>query len=106
MSAIEGYKSAIAATLKPGGANVGSDPHLCVLVNIFYTDRPVERNLVLHWDLAVVLDALTKSPFEFERHYMASVELKLLTLKMVFLLSLATGARRGEIHALDRSWIR
>ena len=47
---------------------------------------------------------LTKSPFECCD--MASVELKLLTFIMVFLLSLATGAGCGEIHALDRSWIR
>ena len=44
VSTIEGYKSAIAAILKPGGTNVGSDPHLCGLVNSFYTDRLVERN--------------------------------------------------------------
>ena len=37
---------------------------------------------------------------------MASVDLSLLTYKTVFLLSLATGARRGEIHALDRSLLR
>ena len=41
-----------------------------------------------------------------EPHDMASVELKLLTLKTDFLLSLATGMRRGEIQALDRSRIR
>ena len=51
MSTIEGYKLAIVATLKPWGANVGSDPHLCGLVNSFYTDRPVERNLAPHWAL-------------------------------------------------------
>ena len=54
--------------------------------------------------MLIVLSALTKSPFE--RRDMALIDLKLLTLKTVFLLSLATGARRGEIHALDRSRIR
>ena len=52
----------------------------------------------------MVLGVLTKSPFE--RCDMASVELKFLTFKMGFLLSLATEARHGEIHALDRSRIR
>ena len=52
------------------------------------------------WDLTVVLDAFTKSPFQ--PWDMASVELKFLTFKRVFLLSLASGARRGEIHTLDR----
>ena len=86
MSPIEGYKSAIAVTLKPGGTNVGSDPHLCRLINSFYMKRLVERNLSPHWDLSVVLGALTKPPFEPRN--MASVELKFLTFKMVFPLSL------------------
>ena len=72
VSMIEGYKSAIAATLKTGGMNVGTDQHLCGLVYSFYTDRPVGSNLALRWDLLVVLDALTKSPFE--RCVMASVK--------------------------------
>ena len=99
VSTIEGYKSAISSTLKVRGVNLGTDPFLCGLVNSFYTDRPVERNLAPRWDLSVVLNALTKPPFE--PRDMASVELKFLAYKTVFLLSLATGARRGEIHALD-----
>ena len=31
-----GYKSAIARTLKTRGAKVGTDPHLCGLINSFY----------------------------------------------------------------------
>ena len=104
VSTIEGYKSAISATLKVTGVNFGTDPFLCGLVNSFYTDRPIERNLAPRWDLSVVLSALTKSPFE--PRDMATIDLSLLTYKTVFLLSLATGARRGEIHALDRSLLR
>ena len=62
-------------------------------------DRPVERNLAPHWDLSVVLDPLTKSPFERR-------DMEPLTLKTVFLLSLAIGARRRKIHTLYRSGIR
>ena len=47
----------------------------------------------------MVLDALTKWPFEL--HDAASVELKHLTFKTVFLLALALGARLGDIHALN-----
>ena len=60
---IEGYKLAIAATLKARGVNVGTEPHICRLISSFYTDRPVEINLVLLWDLTIVLDAFTKSTF-------------------------------------------
>ena len=70
---------------------MGTDPHICWLINNFYMDRPVEPNLVPPWDLAVVLNALNKSPFE--PRDMASVDLKFLTFKTVFLLSLASGAR-------------
>ena len=48
---IEGYKSAIAATLKARGMNVGTDPHICGLISSFYIDRLVEPNLVPCWDL-------------------------------------------------------
>ena len=95
---IKGYKSAIV------GLNVGTFPHICRLISSFYRDTPLEPNLVPCWDLTVVLDKFTKSPFE--PRDMASVELKFLTFKTVFLLSLACRARRGEIHTLDQSCIR
>ena len=79
------------AIVKLRGINVGMNPHICRLVNSFYTDRPVQPNLIPPWDLTVVLNALTKSPFE--PRDVASVELKFFTFKMVFLLSLASGAR-------------
>ena len=60
---IEGYKLAIAATLKARGINVGTEPHICGIIISFYTERPVEINLVPYWDLTVVLDAFTKLPF-------------------------------------------
>ena len=62
---------------------------------------PVECNLVQCWDLSIVLGALSKFPFELRN--MASIDLKLLTFKTLFLLGLASGARQGEIHALDIS---
>ena len=60
---IEGYKSAIAATLKARGMNVGTEPHICELISSFYTDSLVPRWLP-HCDVTIVLDAFTKSPFE------------------------------------------
>ena len=81
---------------------MGTNPYLSGLIASFYTDRPVEPNLVLHWDLSAVLNALLKSSFK-SKDPAASVPLKFLTFMLVFLLSLASGARRGEIHALDVS---
>ena len=61
---IKGYKLAIAATLAQRGLNVGTNPYNCGLVNSFYMDRPLEVNLVPRWDLTLVLNTLTKLPFE------------------------------------------
>ena len=101
---IEGYRSAISSTLKLRGRSVGTDPFLSGLIGSFYTDRPVEPSLIPKWDLALVLSGLTKWPFESKD--MSTVSLTHLTYKTVFLLSLASGARRGEIHALDLSLLR
>ena len=49
---IEGYKSAITATLKARGMNVGTEPHICRLISSFYMDRlaGIKINLVPRWD--------------------------------------------------------
>ena len=47
------------------------------------------------WNLSVVLNELTKAPFE----PMKDTDLKHLTLKTAFLLVLASGKRHSEIHA-------
>ena len=52
------------------------------------------RNLP-KWNLTVVLNELTKAPFE----PMKDTDLKHLTLKTAFLLALASGKCRSEIHA-------
>ena len=49
----------------------------------------------IKWNLSVVLNELTKAPFG----PMKDTYLKHLTLKTAFLLALASGKRRSEIHA-------
>jgi integrase len=53
--------------------------------------------MVPSWDLSLVLQVLTKPPFE----NLGEADLSYVTLKTVFLLALASGRRRGEIHALQ-----
>jgi integrase len=48
------------------------------------------------WNLALVLQALTQAPLE----PLKDASLKLLTLKTIFLIALASGKRRSELHAL------
>ena len=94
-STIDGYRSAIADKLGNTLINVGKDDNLTRLLDSFHRDRPKGRRGVPAWNLSLVLHQLTKAPFEPLR----KASLKHLTFKTVFLLALASGKRRSEIHA-------
>ena len=94
-STISGYRTAIADGLGLKGEDVSKSLELNRLLSSFYRDKPVVNRSIPSWDLALVLQALTKRPFE----PLGKASLKLLTFKTVFLLTLASGKRRGEIHA-------
>jgi len=96
-STLAGYRTVIAKTLKPKtGIDYGQDEGLSALLRNFANERPKQRNPVPTWDLSLVLNALMAAPFE----PLESASLKLLTWKTVFLLALASGKRRSELHAL------
>ena len=61
---------------------------------VFHRDLPKSSRNLPKWNLSV-LNELTKTPFE----PMKDTDLKHLTLKTAFLLALASGKRRSEIHA-------
>jgi integrase len=65
----------------------------------FCIERPKQRRLVPILDLGIVLKALQLSPFE----PLDLISFKFLTYKCCFLLALATGRRRSELHALSVS---
>jgi len=94
---IEGYRSSISSALKTSGMDVGKDWRLTSLVQSFLQERPPSSKTVPGWDLSLVLMALTREPFE----PLAQTPLNLLTWKVAFLLLLATGSRRGEVHAMS-----
>ena len=93
-STIDGYRSAIADKLGNTSINVGKDDNLTRLLDSFHRDRPKGRRGVPAWNLSLVLHQLTKAPFEPLR----KASLKHLTFKTVFLLALASGKRKSEIH--------
>ena len=96
---IEGYRSAITFILKrSSGYDLSTCEITADMIRSFKLERPRAARTEVRWDLAVVLQYL-QSP----RFHDAKVTLKDLTLKAVFLLSLALGKRRSEIHALQRS---
>ena len=94
-STIDGYRIAIVDTLGPTAHHIAHNADLHRLLSSFHRDRPKSSRNLPKWNLSVVLNELTKSPFE----PMKDTDLKYLTLKTAFLLALASGKRRSEIHA-------
>ena len=102
-SSIEGYRSALANKLSHiQDLDIGHNKELNKLFASFHRDRPKALRQLPDWDLGFVLNVLTQSPFE----PLGVVSMKHLTLKTVFLVSLASGKRRSEIHALVRNRVR
>ena len=95
---IKGYRSAISSTISSCGSRteLSYSQELSSLIRSFQLERPLQRKVAPQWNLSLVLQALTKPPFE----PIAKCELKVLTLKTVFLVALALGRRRSELHAL------
>ena len=94
-STIDGYRTAIVDTLGPSGQHIAHNEDLHRLLSSFHRDCPKSSRNLPKWNLSVVLNELTKAPFE----PMKDTDLKHLTLKTAFLLALASGKRRSEIHA-------
>ena len=94
-STIEGYRKAITDTLGNSNLHISSNTDIARLIASFYRDKPKVSRSLPKWNLSVVLQKLTQPPFEPKEECI----LKLLTWKTVFLLALASGKRRSEIHA-------
>ena len=75
---------------------MGQDPLLLNLLKSFLRERPRALKPFLAWDLSFVLFSLVKQPFE----PVSEIPLKLLAWKTVVLTLLASGGRRGELHAI------
>ena len=99
-STIKGYRSAIGRTISLlGGPDFGLNEYISLLVRSFSLERPKQNKLVPQWNLGLVLAALNSPPFEPAEE----VDLRFLYYKCCFLLALASGRRRSEIHAFSVS---
>jgi len=111
VSTVKGYRASIASSLKFSSTlDVSSAQELSCLIKQMERERPPRSQLVPQWDLSLVLWTLTEPPFESVWQE-EQCPLKFLTWKVAFLLLLASGARRGELHAIpfknvsyDRAW--
>ena len=92
---IDGYRTAIVDTLGPSGNHTSQNSDLHWLLSSFHRNRPKSSRNLPKWNLSVLLNELTKAPFE----PMKDTDLKHLTLKTAFLLALVSGKHHNEIHA-------
>ena len=90
---IDGYRTAIVDTLGPAGLYISQSSDLNGLLSSFHTDRPKSSRNLPKWNLSVVLNELTKAPFE----PMKDTDLNHLTLKTAFLQAWASSKRCSEI---------
>ena len=98
VSTIKGYRSTISNTFKyKTGYDFGSHPVLSELIKSFAKQTPVDRPLAPKWDLAFVLSHMCKAPFE----PLDKASLFYLSVKTVFLVTLATARRVSEVHAFS-----
>lgn len=98
VTAIKGYKSAIASTLRVLSTwDLRWEDQITPLFRGMLLERPRPVHNTPKWDLSVVLKVLMRHPFE----PMSISSMKYLTLKTVFLVALATAQRRSELHALS-----
>ena len=100
ISTIAGYQMAIASTLRAtSGVEVGRNPALKSLLRNIEMEQGRHQPQFPEWNLALVLSALTKPPFE----PLNQASDKLLTWKTVFLIALASGKCQSEIHAFEHA---
>ena len=98
VSSIMGYRSMLSAVFKSVLPEISSSPVLHDLLRSFQVEAPIREVRPLSWDLTTVLTYLRSSSFE----PLATISLRDLTRKTLFLISLATAKRVGELQALSR----
>ena len=93
-----GHCSMLSAVFKLILPEISSLPVLHDLLRSFQVEAPVREVRPTSWDLPSVLNFLRSSPFE----PLSSASLRDLTRKTLFLLSLTTAKRVGELQVLSR----
>ena len=100
---IQGYRSALSTTLAScTQTRLAENKDLHDLIQAMFQQRPRTIVRAPEWNLALVLKRLRDKPFEPPD----KCTLQHWTWKTVFLVMLASGRRRGEIHALRDDYSR
>jgi hypothetical protein len=102
VSTIKGYRTAIARVLvKVNGLDISTNSIIKDLIANFNVSRPFVARSLPKWDLCLVLESLGRPPYE----PLISASFAAVARKTAFLILLASGARRGEVHALEHDSI-
>ena len=95
---MRGYLAAISTVHeKCDGVSPGAHPLATQFLRGVRRSRPSQKPLLPSWDLQMVLRALCEHPFE----PLSRLSLRLLSLKTVFLLALASAKQVSELTALS-----
>ena len=94
---MKGYRTCLGSVLnRTGKAKVVMHKTISDMIASMELQRPRVMPVLPQWDLGIVLEALSKPPYE----PLPDASLKHLTLKTVFLLAMASAGRRSELQAL------
>ena len=99
MSTIKGYRAMLSSVFKFCLPEISSSPILKDLVRSFEISAPRPLHLSPPWDLDKVLEYLSGPPFE----PLAEASFRNKTRKALFLVTMATAERVGELQALSFS---
>ena len=95
---IKAYRSMLSAVFKFKIPSLGNDPFIRDLIRSFEVQNPRSPQSFPSWDLNKVLSFLMSSQFE----PLQDKDLRTMTMKVLFLVSLATAKRVSELHALSK----
>ena len=100
------HHTSVASVQRQWKYDPAADPHIKLLIRAFRLERPVQRRIMPKRDLHLVLSALMSQPFASEvddigRISNDVIDLRWRTMKIVFLLALASARWRSYLHALS-----
>ena len=97
LSALKGYRSTINSVMALKGVDLATLRELSMLFRSFSKSYSPNNLRPPAWDVALVLQSLTDSPYE----PLKTVEERFLAQKTLFLIALGSAKRVGELHALS-----
>ena len=97
---VKAYRSMLSAICRQRGIDLTNDPDIRDIISSCQIEVPKRTVLAPSWDLAKVLEALRSPPYE----PLAEASFRELSKKTIFLLSLATAKRVGELQEVHR-WV-